>query len=180
MVGLRLAEVRYVDIDYHGIGQATRPRGPRHVMDEAEWRAPSWRYPGCDSVDYGVELTMTGGRTFTVTWDRPGWAEGIGVREQPLMGFAVIEGADVAVWDVSGRSRWASLVGLTPTEVVMHYRPDTQPIGFWCSRITINFDDRRVELMLGQGERDGTVAPSFDNIAVIFDENALPAWERDR
>jgi hypothetical protein len=60
--------------------------GPRHIVDAGEWRNPTWRYPGFDSVDFGVELETEPGSVFSVTWDPLGMYEGIGLREQPLLG----------------------------------------------------------------------------------------------
>jgi hypothetical protein len=177
MIGLALTEVRYVNLDYRRFELAASYDGPRQILDEQEWQAPTWRYPGCDSVDHGVELTMTNGRQFTVTWDTSGWIEGIGLREQPLIGSAVTETADVAVWDVGARSRWSQLIGVAVTGVGLHYRPWDYPAGFWCSRISIEFGPIGVELLLGQGNADGSIAPSADNVAVCFDVDTLPAWE---
>ena len=55
--GLRLEAVRYLDLDYNQLDRTSRPRGPRQIVDESEWTEPSWRYPACDSVDYGIELS---------------------------------------------------------------------------------------------------------------------------
>jgi hypothetical protein len=57
-----------------------------------------------NAVTYGVELTITG-RVCTVSWDLPGWHEGIWIREVPAHGSA-FEDADVAIWDVSEAARW--------------------------------------------------------------------------
>ena len=77
--------------------------------------------------------------------------------------------------------RWtqpvASLIGATVTDVDLHYRPWEHPAGFWCSRISIEFRLTRVELLLGQGTADGTIAPSADNVVVCFDDDKLPSWE---
>lgn len=177
MIGLALAQVRYVNLDYRRFDLAAPYDGPRHIVDANEWQQPTWSYPACDSVDHGVELTMTNDRRFTVTWDSPGWIEGIGLREQPVFGFAVTETADVAVWDVGERSRWSSLIGATVTDVELHYRPWDYPAGFWCSRISIDFGPTRVELLLGQGAADGSITPSADNVVVCFDADKLPTWE---
>jgi hypothetical protein len=176
MVGQVLIGIRYVNLDYARHQLASPPIGPREVLDEVEWVEPTWRYPDCDSLDFGVELTMTSGRVFTVTWDPPGDREGINIREEDLVGGAVIADANVAVWDVTRRSGWARFVDAAVAQIDMNYRPWGSE-GFWCSRVTVYFGAGRVELLLGQGERDRAVSPSADNVAVLFDPVALPAWE---
>jgi hypothetical protein len=177
LVGQLLAAVRYVNLDYRRFELAESLNGPREITDEQEWQKPTWRFPGCDSVDHAVELTIGDGRRFTVTWDPPGWIEGIGLREQPAIGYAVSDTADVALWDVSDRSGWSSLVGSVLTGVEMHYHPWINPTGFWCSRVTLDLGPHRVELLLGEAHIDGQIAPSADNIVVFFDPIALPQWE---
>lgn len=101
MVGLKLAAVRYYTLDYAESDDGERPAGIRHVTSLEELGSPVWRYPFGDSVDYGVEFEMVCGRWFTVTWDRPGWHEGIWLRECRLAAEALAPGASAAVWDVS-------------------------------------------------------------------------------
>jgi hypothetical protein len=178
LVGLRLQAVRYVDIDYFREDVAAGHAGPRPVT-AAEWRAPVWRCAGFDSVDYGVELQMQGGRVFSMTWDPPGMREGIGLRELPLLGTGVRADADVAIWDVSERSGWAGLLGADVTDVRLHYTPwDDHDGGFWCPRITIRLGGAAVELLLGQAGPDGQLEPAADNVAVLFDPARLPDWDQ--
>ena len=86
LVGLRLGAVRYFDIDYFREEIAADQAGPREITGDAEWRDPIWSCSGFDSVDYGIELVMLGGRVFSVMWDPPGMRECIGMREVPLGG----------------------------------------------------------------------------------------------
>lgn len=180
LVGLRLAAVRYFDIDYFREEIAANQAGPREITDDAEWRDPIWSCPGFDSADYGIELEMLGGRVFSVTWDPPGMREGIGMREVPLRGTGVRVDADVAVGDVSQRSEWRRFIGAEVTDVGLHYLPweNGHLSGFWCPRISLLFGIAHVQLLLGEGGPEGQLRPSADNVAVLFDPVELPAWEQ--
>jgi hypothetical protein len=177
IVGLELAAVRYCDLDY---AQPDRPdghRGARNVTSKEEWRDPSWRFAFGDSVDYGVELEMGGGTRFTISWDSPGWHEGIWMRPVPLVGSAVMPEADVAIWDVSRAGRWDQFVGHSVSGLKLAYKPWAPNEGYWCSRITLTVQGSDIELLLGQGETDNQLHRSADNIAVLFPPAVLPDWE---
>jgi hypothetical protein len=184
LVGLVLERVRYVDIDYDCLDRAPDQGGPRPVLDDAQWLNPSWRYDGFDSIDWGVEFQTAGPRFFTVTWDSPAWTEGIEIRERPLIGYAVLDDADVAVWDVTTRSGWSSLIGKPIDDVVLHYFAWETPhaSGFWCPRITITIDKCPVDLILGEAVESTSTSAlghSADNVAVLFPPHAPPSWMDD-
>ncbi len=176
--GSRLRAVRYFDIDYGRGTLAPHWRGPRQVVDEDEWKDPSWRFPDCDSIDYGLELETESGRIFSVTWDSPGEREGVGIDEVPLIGSGFQDDADVAVWDVRDRSRWHGFIGQEIVAVQPRYR-SWPPSGFWCSRIAVQFSQGCVELLLAQEHPGGEIEPAGDNVAVLFPPTPLPYWERD-
>lgn len=133
---------------------------------------PDVRVPGFDSVDFGLELQTESGSVFSVTWDPPGRFEGIGLREQPRLGTGVRADAAVAVWDVTGRSRWAALRGAEILDVRPHYQPWDEHVGsYWCPRITIAFLPATVDLLLGDAGPNQQLVPSADNIAIAFDLN---------
>lgn len=92
MVGLRLAGVRYVGMDY----------------DDPSFE----RGDELDSLDYGVELVGDDGRVVGLTWDDTFRGYGIGICEG-----ASIRGAGHAVWDVSASTRWSSFIGEELTAV---------------------------------------------------------------
>jgi hypothetical protein len=131
-----------------------------------------------DAVDYGVEFETTCGRLFTVTWDSPGWHDGIWLREVPLIAEAAANEATVAVWNVSRAGRWDHFVGPEVGDVHLAYEPWAPDDGYWCSRITVSTLDRGIELLLGEGEADQQLHPAADNIAVLFPPSRLPDWER--
>jgi hypothetical protein len=166
--------VRYVNFDYTMPDRPEDLRGARTVTSEQEWREPAWRYEFGDSVDWGVGLGTACGRLFTVTWDAPGWHEGIWLREAPVM----TGDANVAIWDVSHAGRWDDFIGPQISDVLLHYRPFGPDDGYWCSRITIKVLGHGVELLLGEGQADQTLSPSADNIAVVFPPAQLPKWEQ--
>ncbi|MFF5233918.1 hypothetical protein [Dactylosporangium sp. NPDC000521] len=168
-----LAAVRYVDIDYARERRAGGHEGPRRIVDEVEWRQPSWRYEGFDSIDYGVEFECVDGRVFSVTWQSPGWIEGLIFWEQPLIGNAVVSDAAVAVWDVSSRSGWQDFVGRTVRGVHLRYEPWSDE-GYWCRQVVISFRRGDVALVLGEARApDWRLEPSADNVAVIFPGSPL-------
>lgn len=178
LIGLQLSSVVYVLIDY---GQPDRPggsRGPRLVADTTELAAPAWRCETFDWADYAVEFATTSGRVFTVSWDQPGWHEGIWIREARARGSAYQEDANVAIWDVSQAGRWNRYIGAVITDVVVHYRPWAPGDGHWCSRITLHIDGHPVHLLLGDADSGQQLVPAADNIAVLFPPTQLPEWER--
>ncbi len=63
----------------------------RLVGSSVELAAPDWDCGTFDTADYAVEFTTTSGRVFTVSWDSPGWHEGIWLREVPAAGAAFSE-----------------------------------------------------------------------------------------
>ncbi len=138
LVGLALASVSYVNIDYRRQDFAPTVKGPRSVTAPAEWREPTWRHPRCDSVDFGVELVTTAQRTFAIAWSPPGDHEGLGIWASSLAGTGLGLDDDVAVWDVGGISGWPSLVHRRVSAVDLHYVPWADD-GYWCPRITISF-----------------------------------------
>jgi hypothetical protein len=178
LIGLRLAAVRYASLDYFLWDRPDGSRGPRLVTSEDEWRVPPWQYEFGDSVDYGVEFETTCGRLFTVTWDSPGWHEGIYLREVSLIAEAAANETTVAVWNVSRAGRWDHFVGPEVGDVHLAYKPWAPDDGYWCSRITVSILDRGIELLLGEGEADQQLHPAADNIAVLFPPSRLPDWER--
>lgn len=182
MVGRRIERVRYFDIDYRAEQYRHDEVGPRAIESEAEWVEPTWTHSACDSIDYAVELETSDGARFTVSWDAPGMMEGLGLRELPAIGNAFRDDAHVAVWDVSDTARWKAARDSEVTSVEMHYeRWYESGEGLWCSWISVELGGIVIEFVLGEGGR-GTdrVAPSANNVAVIFDGQFLPSWLTDR
>jgi hypothetical protein len=151
LVGAELAAVRYFDLVY--------PEPPE----------PEARWPGFDVVDYGVELETRDGRLISVTWDTPGWHEGIGIHEAPMRGTGVSVDAGVTVSDVSHLPRWSRLVGAQLTDVTPHYAIEDDSGGFWCPRISVAFGPHTVEFLLAEEGPGGVLGPSADTVAVLFD-----------
>ena len=177
LTGLQLAAVRYCEIDYAMPDRPGGQEGPRQVVSAAEWREPPFRYEFGDCTDYGVELQTACGRVFTVSWDSPGRHEGIWLRELPLVGEAVAAAANTAIWDVSRAGRWDRFIGHEVSDVQLRYRPWAPDDGYWCTRVTITVRGSDIHLLGGQAEAQA-LAPSADNIAVLFPPAPLPEWER--
>lgn len=179
LAGLRLAAVRYFEADYErSNGDADEAR---FVTGSAEWDKPRWRFDEGDSLDYGLELETSGGRVFSITWDPPGTVEGIGIREEPMIGHALPTGRNIAVWDVSEDPRWQSLVGNVVSDVTMHYSPWDDSGAWWCDRITLLIGDVPVELLLAEfASATQEVVPSATNVAVLIQPSRLPGWMTER
>ncbi len=177
LVGLSIAAVRYFDIDYGRSERGIEEAGPRSITDTAEWALPSWRFEGADSLDYGLELETAEGRVFSITWDPPGPIEGIGIREEPLLGNALRPDAEIAVWDVSEQGRWHDHLGVV-SAVTMHYEPwDDDSGAWWCDRITIHIGPSVVEILLAEVAPDTkAIAKSADSVVVLFNPAELPVW----
>jgi hypothetical protein len=76
--------------------------------------------------------------------------EGIGLREEPLVGPAILAEAAIAVWDVSECSQWRHHIGHVVSGVTMHHEPWGDSDAWWCPRISITMDDTPIEILLGE------------------------------
>jgi hypothetical protein len=123
-----------------------------------------------------VELETACGREFTVSWDSLGQHEGIWLRELPLAGEAVAADANTSIWDVSRAGRWDGFIGHEISDVQLHYRPWGPDDGYWCTRVTITVCGSGIHFLGEQAEAQ-MLAPSADNIAVLFPPARLPEWE---
>jgi hypothetical protein len=122
LIGQCLSSVVYVLLDYSQPDRAIGS-GPRVIDSIEEFASPTWRCGSFDWADYAIELTTTAGRVFTVSWDSPGFHEGIRLREVPALGTACTEDANVTLWDVSQASRWDEFIGVEITDVTLHPLP---------------------------------------------------------
>jgi hypothetical protein len=106
LVGQHISRVRYYTLDYRR--EELHPElidsGPRFIDADSEWNQPTWRYDGFDAMDFGIELETDTSALFALTWDPPGYREGIGLQKVAMLGGGVRRDADVAIWDVSTRS----------------------------------------------------------------------------
>jgi hypothetical protein len=175
LVGKTIAAVRYVNIDYVGGNDPSlydlpvELRAPRVITSSAEWAAPTWSREGFHAVDYGVEVQLADGDVVHVSWDPPGWTEGLRVIWAPLVGESVTYAGAPAVWDVSQQTPWSAMVGHEVTAFTLEYDLWAgEGDGFWCWRSKLSTAGGAVELILGDADSDGTLGPSSDCIAVVF------------
>jgi hypothetical protein len=179
LAGERIQAVRYYTLDYrrHELHPDLVDSGPRTVDADSEWNEPTWQFDEFDAMDYGFEVTTDSGATFSLTWDPPGYHEGIGLQRVPILGSGVRSDADVAIWAVGERTAsWASMVGGRVTGVDLHYVPwDEERGSLWCPRITFNGEAGRVEVVMGDAQ-GGTLVPSADSVAVLHPGTSLPSW----
>ena len=177
LVGEELAAVHYITLDYRREEFRGDVVGPRPITSPTEWTDPCWRHPACHTVDHAVELRTASERVFTASWESPGRIEGLGLRELPAIGSAVDEDRDVAIWDVSATPGWRSLIGGRVSSVDLHYERWDGSGALWCRRIDLRIDGRPVVLLLAEGKPwTEDLAPSADNVAVLFDGDVRPSW----
>ena len=174
MIGQHLVRVDSVDIDYRGWELGHRDQSSRRrITDAAEWSDPAWDAGTFHHLDFGIELVTDRDETWAITWDSPG-SEGESLR---LQRTPVREAG--ALWDVTEWEPWRSCMSSPVSEVAHRYQPwsdNARP--FWCSRISIFFNNSRVEVLLGDRDQAAALTASADNVAVLLDSNSLPAWER--
>jgi hypothetical protein len=133
--------------------------------------APSRRFDGFDSVDYGVELDTRSGRTFSATWAMDGEHVGLTFRREALSPRWLSARSAVAVWDVTGDTRWAELIARRVDHVRLWWweqTPPGEPDG--CHSVSVRIGERSVHLVLGEERPDGRLGGQDDNVAVVFDE----------
>jgi hypothetical protein len=166
--GFAVHTVRYVDIDYRRPEAEADRLGSRMITDDAEWAEPTFLFPGGHTIDFGVELIGRGDETFSVTWDPPGNTEGLALYAEPLFPDVVSDAAQTAVWDVTRRTTWKHLADQTIEAVQVHYEPWDDHGAWWCRQLDLVFTAGTVELSEAQGNPDGSIGLSADNIVVQF------------
>jgi hypothetical protein len=168
MTGGRLSYVRYFNIDYDGVtdGEQDGSTG-RRVVTAAEWLHPTWERGDRHTLDYGVDLELEDGTTFTVTWDPPSWTQSLRFIEGSIADSRHAH-AGTAVWDVSKFGRWSTLVGTHVESVELDYEPWSEKGDFTCNRAVVRFESANVEFLLSELDADEGLAPSVDNIVVSF------------
>lgn len=50
--------------------------------------------------------------------------------------------------------------------------------GYWCTRVTITIGGSDIQLLGGEADAGQILAPSANNIAVLFAPARLPEWEQ--
>lgn len=178
IVGQRLTSVRYVTLDYGSDEFRGDVVGPRVVEAADEWAHPTWRHSACDTVDYAVEFRTDTGAAFTASWDSPGAREGLGMRVGEAVGMAVTESANAAIWEVAQQTGWRGLLGRQFTSVELVYEQWDKAEALWCRRIDLEIEAEPVTFLLAEGVwNSDTLAPSADNIAVIFGSRVEVPWD---
>ena len=172
LVGQRIVQVVYVNIDYRGWDLGYPDQSSRRaVIDASEWNEPTWDAGTFHHLDFGIELTTDRDEAWGITWDSPSSVEGESIRLQRV---PVSERG--AVWDVTAREPWSSCLASPITDVVLRYHPWAP--GFWCTRVSMQFGDADVEVLLGDRDQTAQLSPSADNVAVFWDAASFPGWER--
>jgi len=178
LIGAHVNRVRYVNIDYNDMDRAGSEPA-RRVTGADEWASPTWLFSACHSVDWGVELDVQDDEGMALTWQKPGWHEGLVLYRGVLVERAVSADAIRAEWDMTSWGDWPRALADPITDVDLRYEPwgDPQDDGFWCRLVTVTFGPVPVRFLLGEGRVDSDeVQPSADNVAILFPEHQLPAW----
>lgn len=175
LVGQRILRVAYVHIDYRGWDLGYHDQSSRRLITAAaEWSAPTWDAQRFHHLDFGVELTTDLGETWGITWDSPSPVNGesICLQREPVSERG-------AVWDVTAREPWRSCLGSPISDVVLRFHAwsDVAP-RFWCTRVSMRFGETSVEVLLGDRDQAAQLSPCADNIAVLWEAEPLPQWER--
>ena len=165
LVGRRVEAVRYVEIRYEG---------------ELE---PMWQGPGFDSLDFGLELDLDDGATWSVVWKQAGDNEALLVYPGTLVPTELSAEADYATWDAT--SRWQArgpsrLDVITPLWTRHEFGPAVELTGrrvadgresdlCLIACVLESVDGREAILTLGERGPDGKFRHTATNIAVFFD-----------
>jgi hypothetical protein len=175
LVGQHIVRVAYVDIDYRGWDLGYRDQSSRRMITAAaEWSEPTWDAGTFHHLDFGIELRTDQDETWAITWDSPNPVGGESIR---LQRTPVSEGG--AVWDVTDWEPWRSCITSPVSDVALRYhRWSDHSEGFWCTRVSLSFNDARVEILLGDRDQAAALTPSANNLAVLLDAASLPEWER--
>ena len=169
LTGRRIAGVRYYEL---------------HYGEPDEDPTPQWTGAVFDSLDFGLELDLAGGETWSCMWDRTGDEEGLLVYRGALAA-ELRPDTGPAVWDVS--ERWAALArgriaAVTPVwtrhawQELLAGNPwrRTARWGPWehslLCRVTLTLEfEGGAEIVVTLGERDEDgFSSSGDNVAVFF------------
>lgn len=147
-VGRRIERVRYAEIAYH------------------DPSSPVWPGPTFDSLDFGLELELDDGSTWSVAWEQADYNEGI-------VAFAgwheYLRAESSAVWEVTDHWREngpGDVAAVTP----IWQRPygDESDLCL-VTLILVAENGRQAVITLGErNHKDGSLRPSGDNLAVFF------------
>jgi hypothetical protein len=175
LVGAHIVSVRYFEIDYARLRDATEgevQRGGRLITAGDEWSDPSWRWPDFDAVDFGVELDTADGVTFGLVWQQAGMNEGITMRRESLRPGRLVADGAFAIWDVTERSRWTALMPQRVTAVELFWHRLEHSGDLCCDGVTIRFGSEALHLTIGDADGGGRLVGSADNVAVLGEDAA--------
>jgi hypothetical protein len=135
------------------------------------WK-PNWDHPGGDSVDFGVDLDFDG-FPFSVGWMTPKQdAEGLRIALDSLLSWRDLDSNRV---DVGDSSRWSPILGTRLSAVRLDWRRwSPSSSSSYLVGVHLGFaDEQKVTLALAE-VADGETVRSATNVAVIFDDAAVP------
>jgi hypothetical protein len=150
LVGRAVVRVRYVEIQYEGLTE------------------PAWLGGVFDSLDFGLEMDVDGGATWSVIWKQGGRNEGLLVYQGSLVGSEIMEGSSIAIWDAT--DRWRELGPHVIASVIPVWTRPFEEESDLClgALVLASEDQKKAVLTLGDRGRDLSYKPSHDNVAVFF------------
>jgi len=168
-VGLRAENDRVASI----VGR--RLEGGRYVELDYATAEPAWDGPGYHSLDYGLELDLDDGSTWSFVWKMNGEAECLAAVDGRLVDLELTADAAAEEWPLVDVVEWRPLLGRTVSSVGSAWNrvgPGLCPVT-WCLSFSV---DEAVAITLGErGHPDGEFYGTANNVAVFFDLNAAAA-----
>ncbi|HEX8744023.1 MAG TPA: hypothetical protein VF712_12905 [Thermoleophilaceae bacterium] len=149
-----------------------RLEGVRYVAAD-EWGLE--RGAGFDSADFGLELDLDDGTTWSFAWLQKGRNEGVLAVPRGLVGGELRAGGEYEVADVSADKDWRPLVGQSIEAVEAAW----QRTEWWSgdergwtdlcvASWVVHFASDHVVVTLGRREEDGRYSWTHENVAVFF------------
>lgn len=131
-------------------------------------RQPYWDGSDFHALDFGVELDLGTGHTWSFIWKQAGRNEGLLAFDGRLIGDQLISDGSFEIWDVAGHPLWQPLLGDSFTAVAAAW---TQNPGADICPVTwvlTTAAGRAVVLTLGSRDTQGSFEGSADDVAVFF------------
>lgn len=165
LVGRRVVGVRYFELPWSELG------GPP---------GPAWPGEGFDALDFGLELDLDDGSTWSFIWLQAGENEGLLAYDGPLQPTQLRQHPG-RIWDVGEESGWRDILGRPVVRVDgawLRYTSDVRGrfgrrfrrrsslcVHTWVLRFA---GDRAVVVALGERAEDGSYRYIHENVAVFF------------
>jgi hypothetical protein len=163
LVGRRIEHVRYVDL--------------AEMHSGLHWRCPMF-----DSIDFGMELDLDDGATWSFIWKMVGFSGGVLVYPGSLSPFALRSSENIAIWDVDDHWRARGILDIGSVALVWDWQgigPGLERTGYLESNddagalflqtlVLSSQSGREAVISLGEGDLEGAYGWMPNNLAVFF------------